>query len=150
MSRKRTYKPGQNTVTIAVRSEGVDELLREIGELSKGVIRPAAQAGAQVFYDQVKQNVNSIPVKTGNLRDSIYQVYSKDKSDENTAVYHISWNRKKAPHGHLIEFGTLNKDGTERVAPRAFLRSAQSRADDAADAAIEKIHAMFDEANEKL
>jgi hypothetical protein len=69
--------------------------------------RPAAQAGAQVFYDEVNLNVSKIGKKTGNLASSIYQVYSKDNSDEKRATYHISWNARKAPHGHLVEYGHI-------------------------------------------
>lgn len=71
--------------------------------------RPAAQAGAQVLYDQVVRNVQGIKAVTGNLRRSIYQAYSKDNSGEGRAQYHISWNAKKAPHGHLVEWGHLQR-----------------------------------------
>lgn len=71
--------------------------------------RPAAQAGAQVLYDAVVQNVQGIKVHTGNLRRSIYQAYSKDNSGDGRAQYHISWNAKKAPHGHLVEWGHLQR-----------------------------------------
>ncbi len=67
--------------------------------------RAAAQAGAQVLYDEVKQNVGRLGRHTGNLERAIYQAYSKDQSIDNQQVYHISWNARKAPHGHLVEFG---------------------------------------------
>ena len=76
---------------------------------TKAAVRPAAQAGAQVLYNRVQQNVSGIGVKTGNLRSSIYQKYSKDNSSELMATYHISWNTKKAPHGHLLEFGHVQR-----------------------------------------
>lgn len=72
-------------------------------------VRPAAQAGAQVMYDLVKTNVNALGQKTGNLRKSIYQVFSRDNSGPVRAEYHISWNNKKAPHGHLVEFGHVQR-----------------------------------------
>lgn len=88
--------------------------------------RPAAQAGAQVIYDHARLNLqdNSSTkghwfhgtsfkktgqkywMPAGNLRDSIYQVYSKDNSDESKSTYHISWNASKAPYGFMVEFGT--------------------------------------------
>lgn len=71
----------------------------------QAAIRPAAQAGAQVFYDEVKRNVASLGKKTGNLDSAIYQVYSNDNSGPLRATYQIGWNTKKAPHGHLIEYG---------------------------------------------
>ena len=48
--------------------------------------------------------------QTGNLERSIYQAYSPEKSkDGQRAEYHVSWNHKKAPHGHLIEWGWLQR-----------------------------------------
>lgn len=84
----------------------LDEKKSEISE----ALRPAAQAGAQVLYDEVKRNVAKIGKKTGNLSSSIYQVYSKDNSiDGQIHRYHISWNAKKAPHGHLVEYGHVQR-----------------------------------------
>lgn len=72
--------------------------------------RPAAQAGAQVIYEEVRRNVVRIKRKTGNLAASIYQAYSTDNSRPGGAqTYHVSWNAKKAPHGHLVEFGHLQR-----------------------------------------
>lgn len=59
--------------------------------------------------DGVRANVAKIPRKTGRLAESIYQAYSRDNSSPVHAVYHISWNARKAPHGHLIEFGHLQR-----------------------------------------
>ncbi|TAK84514.1 MAG: HK97 gp10 family phage protein [Aquabacterium sp.] len=72
-------------------------------------IRPAAQAGAQVLYEAVVRNVASIGRVTGNLQRSIYQVFSEDKSNDFLATYHVSWNARKAPHGHLVEYGHLQR-----------------------------------------
>lgn len=71
--------------------------------------RPAAQAGAQVIYEEVKRNVDRIKKHSGNLASSIYQAYSKDNSGQGRATYHVSWNARKAPHGHLVEFGHLQR-----------------------------------------
>jgi hypothetical protein len=81
--------------------------LDALGEAATKAARPAAQAGAQVLYDEVNINVAKINRVTGNLASSIYQVYSKDNSDEKRATYHVSWNARKAPHGHLVEFGHI-------------------------------------------
>jgi hypothetical protein len=72
-------------------------------------VRPAAQAGAEILYRAVLGNVQALGRKTGNLADSIYQAFSKDNSPAGKAVYHVSWNAKKAPHGHLVEFGHIQK-----------------------------------------
>lgn len=71
--------------------------------------RPAAQAGAQVIYDRVKLNVDAIKRHTGNLASSIYQAYSPEESSPGRPLYRISWNAKKAPHGHLVEWGHLQR-----------------------------------------
>ena len=71
--------------------------------------RPAAQAGAQVLYEAVQRNVARIRRRTGNLASSIYQAYSQDNSGAGRATYHVSWNARKAPHGHLVEWGHLQR-----------------------------------------
>lgn len=88
----------------------LDDLESEVGE----AVRPAAQAAAQVFYNLAKQNVNAIGRKTGNLAGSIYQKYSPEQSvPGQVASYNVSWNVhsgkqiKRAPHGHLVEYGHI-------------------------------------------
>ena len=103
-------------------------------------IRPAAQAGAQVYYNEVK-----LRAKRGNetrylkggrtrpaglLASAIYQVYSKDNSGQDYATYHVSWNKKKAPHGILVEFGT------SRAPKTPFLRPAFDSVHTAAEGAV--------------
>ena len=96
-----------------------DELRAAAAVLNKAT-RPAAQAGAQVIYDRAKtlvpvsnaahlfygQNAVYGPYSPGTLRDSIYQVFSKDNSFKDVSTYHISWNADKAPYGAMVEFGT--------------------------------------------
>jgi hypothetical protein len=77
-------------------------------------VRPAAQAGAEVLYQAVLRNVQGLGSKSGNLEGSIYQAFSDDNSAQAgagyaEATYHVSWNHRKAPHGHLIEFGHIQK-----------------------------------------
>ena len=83
-----------------------DQLVGDVGE----AVRPAAQAGAQVLYDEVKRNVGQLKTYTGNLKKSIYQKYSPELSvDGKVATYNISWNKIKAPHGWLVERGHLQR-----------------------------------------
>jgi hypothetical protein len=84
---------------------GLDVLAAE----ALAAARPAAQAGAQVLYDQVKANVGRLGRKTGNLAASIYQAYNEGQSGDGRASYSVSWNKKKAPHGYLVEFGHLQR-----------------------------------------
>lgn len=96
------------SLTVKVDLGGLDSLVDQLGAQAKEAIRPAAQAAAQVLYDAVRQNVKSIGRKTGNLESSIYQAYS-DKSTEQRAVYHVSWNARKASHGGLVEYGHIQR-----------------------------------------
>ena len=84
---------------------GFDRYLDELGEHAEEAARPAAQAAAQVLYDAVKRNVAGMGRRTGKLAGAIYQAYSEDQSAVGRATYHVSWNHKKAPHGHLLEWG---------------------------------------------
>jgi Bacteriophage HK97-gp10, putative tail-component len=138
-------------------------VLDGIEEEVSQAIRPAAQAGAQVIYDQVKVNVAKIGKKTGNLSSAIYQAYSKDQSNELLVTYHISWNAKKAPHGHLVENGHIQRfqvvlskktgkwitlknrplDKPVQVGARPFLRPAFDKADDAYRAVNDKLFELI-------
>lgn len=136
----------------------------KVGAAGTASARPAAQAGAQVFYDEVNINVNRIGKKTGNLASSIYQVYS-DQSTPTKPTYHISWNVKKAPHGHLIEYGHfqtrkayIGSDGKwytskilldqpRQVGARPFVRPAyDSKAGDALQAVNDRWFADVEKA----
>lgn len=104
-------------------------LIKDLGENVEHAIRPAAQAGAQVLYDTAKTNVAAIGRVTGNLSNAIYQAYDKHNSNEQQAFYQVSWNAKKAPHGHLVEFGHIQryatyvgKDGKWHTRVRAEMR----------------------------
>ena len=96
-----------------IMSVDVSDLNRLIDRMEVDIseaIRPAAQAAAQVFYDEVKRNVGQLKTHTGNLNKSIYQVYNKALSvDGKVAAYDISWNKTKAPHGWLVERGHLQR-----------------------------------------
>lgn len=93
-------------------------------------LRPAAQAGAQVLYDEVRLNAprsekahftkgKKQAYQPGNLQRSIYQAFSdKSSTPGKTAAYAISWNKNKAFYGRFVEFGTA------RMPAQSFLRRA--------------------------
>lgn len=92
-------------------------------------IRPAAQAGAQVLYDEVRSNVDRIGKVTGNLQSAVYQAYAKREATSNKAVYDVSVNLRKAPHALLVEHGHIQryasyvgKDGKWHTAVKASMR----------------------------
>ncbi len=96
------------------------EQLRATADQLNRATRPAAQEGAEIIYRQAKldcpvseaphmfHGTHKVygPYPSGNLRDSIYQVFSKDNSFRDVSVYHISWNIEKAPYGFMVELGT--------------------------------------------
>lgn len=104
--------------------------------------RVGAQAMAQVVYDAARANIAAIskttkphyfygthkkygPFQPGHLRDSIYQVFSKDRSNDTRKEYHVSWNygmknpesSKAAPYGFMVEFGTSRRGATPFLYP---------------------------------
>jgi len=67
-------------------------------EVIKKSIRPAAKAGAQVFYDEVRQRALSIG-GSHQLQASIYQKFVIDSAKGTlgeSATYHISWRKQMA------------------------------------------------------
>ena len=63
-----------------------------------------------MFYDRVKANVAAMGRVTGNLNNAIYQKYvSEHSEDGKKAIYRVSWNVIKAPHGRLLEHGYMQR-----------------------------------------
>lgn len=113
---------GNNTAGISVDLGDLDQYMDSLADEAVAAARPAAQAAIQVIYDQIKLNAASIKSRSGNLKNAIYQVYSKTESKKGFAVYQASWNYQKAPHGHLVEWGYLQRykyyrDGEGKVRP---------------------------------
>lgn len=115
--------------------------LDQIVAASQEAVRPAAQAGAEELYFEARlrcpvsehahvfygKNSKASGVtyrfSPGNLRDSLYQAFSKDNSAArgkgyDRATYHVAWNHQKAPYGFMVEFGT------PRAPAHPFLRPA--------------------------
>lgn len=128
---------GANSVSLKVDTSGLKQYLDQLGKAAEEAARPAAQAMAQVYYDAArsfapvskrshffygtqfkKTGVRYGPFSPGNLRDSIYQVFSQSNSGRGLATYHVSYNYKKAPYAAMVEFGTSHS------APHPFIRRA--------------------------
>ena len=88
---------------ISLNKTGALAMLARSQKTVQAATVTAAAAGAKVLYDAAKANV---PEKTGTLKSAIYRVKSKDNSTDDRTEYHVSVNRKKAPHFHLVELGT--------------------------------------------
>jgi HK97 gp10 family phage protein len=99
----------------------IKEAMKDLADtVNQKVAIEGTAAMAKVVYDEARLNA-SRHVKSGKLLGAIYRVYSPERSGDTRKTYRISWNKKKAPHGHLIEFGT------SRAPAYPFLRPAASR-----------------------
>ena len=98
-----------------------------------------AAAMARVFYDEVKLNTSPPRMgrKTGNLHNAVYRVYAHDRSAEDRKIYRVSVNHKKAPHWHLLEFGT------SRMPAHPYIRPAFDRAQAAIDAGMDRMRVVI-------
>ena len=117
------------------------EQLRAEADKLHAATRPAAQAGVQVIYDRARINAPVSdashffhirgkkygPYASGNLRDSIYQVFSKDKSYKDVSTYQVSWNKDKAPYGYVAEFGNSKEPSKSFIARSVIETRAQVR-----------------------
>lgn len=107
--------------------------LGRLSGVSESLARSMAVAAGQAVRDEAKARA---PVDTGKLKGALYLAYSDRRSRESTVVYSVTWNSKKAPHGHLLEFGHWQthamykgRDGAPLAHPkwvpaRPFLRPA--------------------------
>ena len=115
-------------MNVAAFKEG----LRAKVDVLHAATRPAAQAGAEVIYQRARINAPVSedshffyirgqkygPYAPGTLRDSIYQVYSKDNSFKDVSTYHISFNKSEAPYGFIVH------NGTSRTVAHPFISKA--------------------------
>ena len=65
---------GRNSLTVKANLTGLKQMLSTLATDIDEAVRPASQAAAQVFYDEVKRNVSRVGRQSGNLDRSIYQV----------------------------------------------------------------------------
>lgn len=96
------------------------EQLRTTVDKLHAATRPAAQSGAEIIYQRARieapvsadshyfyiRGKKYGPYAQGTLRDSIYQVFSKDNSYKDVSTYHISFNKSEAPYGFIVHNGT--------------------------------------------
>lgn len=161
----------KNAVKFNVDTSALNDILSNLESSIYEALRPSAQAGAQIIYDEVKKNVAKIGVSTGRLSNSIYQVYSKRDSIEGMrAIYNVSWNPAKAKHGHLLEYGHIQqfvtfesssegwitlkgkplKDGPRHVAARPFISPALVKMDAALAAVEDELMKRIDGIDESI
>lgn len=99
---------------VASALKGLDVLN---GDLRVHLARSMAVAGGEVFRDEAKARApvgGDLAVAAhqhgesnnpGTLKRAIYLAYKTELSSRAEAVYTVTWNKKVAPHGHLVEFG---------------------------------------------
>lgn len=86
------------------------------GPLKESLARRMAVSGGAVLRDEAKLRAARVPVwkynptswgsqKKGTLVRSIYLAFNEKLSNTYQFTYSVSWNRKIAPYGHLVEFG---------------------------------------------
>ncbi|MCD0495914.1 HK97 gp10 family phage protein [Achromobacter sp. MY14] len=78
---------------------GLDRLL---GPARVSLARSMAVAGGEVLRDEAKTRVNT---HNGVLGNAIYLAFRDAHSSDKEVKYAVTWNKSKAPHGHLVEFG---------------------------------------------
>lgn len=100
-----------DSIQAKLDTSGWDQgLAKLLGPLRESLARSMAVAGGKVLRDDAKARA---PVGTaeggsitpGLLQSSIYLAYREAQSVNGRFVYSVSWNSKKARHGHLLEFG---------------------------------------------
>lgn len=133
---------------IKTRTRMLGNLSGDLAKFEKNVQEKVLISGAAgmaaVIYEEAQHNVAGIEegmpgVKTGNLKKSIYRKFSEKRSTDNIKKYRVSWDRRIAPHGHLIEFGT------SRAPAYPFLTPAFDRINDAIKAGKERMAARLKE-----
>ena len=80
-------------------SAGLDRLL---GPARISLARSMAVAGGEILRDEAKARVNT---HNGVLGAAIYLAFRERYSTDREIQYAVTWNKRKAPHGHLVEFG---------------------------------------------
>lgn len=119
-------------------------LAKLAGPLRISLARSMAVAGGKVIRDEARLRA---PKDDGTLSNAMYLAFKEAKSSEKQAVYSVTWHKKKAPHGHLIEFGhwqpyvvvkgsngqwfttkKLRPDGPKWISAKPFLRPAADAA----------------------
>jgi HK97 gp10 family phage protein len=115
------------STTVTIDVTGLDRILRELG----GELDAFLDEEAEAIVTDVKQSFGTSPAGRSYERGSVTVVASQagypPNVDTGTLRASIRWERS----GHLertvmdgVEYGIYLEDGTERIAPRPFMRPA--------------------------
>jgi hypothetical protein len=97
-------------------SEWITAFARLRGPLKESLARRMCVSGGAILRDEAKRRAARAPVwkynptswgsqQKGTLVRAIYLAFNEKLSNTYQFTYSISWNRKIAPYGHLVEFG---------------------------------------------
>lgn len=80
------------------------------GPVKTSLARRMLVSGGVLLRDAAKSNALMAANKEGvevrgKLANAIYLTYEDEEEKPDFFSYKISWNARKAPHGHLVEFG---------------------------------------------
>jgi len=145
-----------------VEVKGLRELGKALKDLGNAVglkvSRGATAAGARVVRKQAVANIEAAPsIETGSLRDAVI-VKRAGRGESSLTSEHLvtvrgrgkPYNKKgqriaRAPHAHLVEFGTVN------MPAEPFLRPAyEQKKGDAVTAIAEQLAKGIDRAAKKV
>ena len=102
----------------------IDRVLRQLpNELQKKAIFFALRKGAQVVAADMK---NRVPVRTGDLRDSIADVRTAKKAARGGAQVRIGFRKPHSRRAHLTEFGTSTQPAQPFVRPAIDAKGKQA------------------------
>lgn len=105
---------------LSVVFDGLDKLGSSI---KYSLARSMAVAGGKVVRDEARARAPRRDMST--LANAIYLAYRDGLSTEARVVYSVTWNSRKAPHGHLIEFGHWRINKVERQPDGTWLFSRE-------------------------
>lgn len=156
-----------DSISMSLDDALADMLDKVDAGIQQHVLRSAAHAGAMFLQDVAQQNapvyvpkgLTKRGIKPGQLRDSIYRVFSDSQSSDTFKLYEISWNHSKAPHGFWMEYGFWLTKGKRRsgqqvrvtwVPGKAFIRRAGDRSDQALQIAARRAGERLQEVVDSL
>jgi hypothetical protein len=129
----------KHTLAVSFNSAHINAAIDQLGHKAVQASREGARQGGEHMFYQARLECpvsaeahvfyghgGKYPFEPGNLRNSIYMVYSKDHSSATRSTYHIAWNHQKAPYGFMVEFGTA------RATANPWLRRTYDRSSDEA------------------
>lgn len=105
---------------------GLDKLVtlrepigRAMGNAMGSAVRDEAIMRAPLL---APENIGVDNQRAGQLKEAIYNAFDGRRSilNEGYYVYSVSWNARKAPHGHLVEFGHFLPYEYEQTADGRF------------------------------